>query len=661
VTDRASEFPALWNRRVAIDRVSPEVDGGRFAVKRIRGDEVVVEADIVCDGHDELDCRLHVRHGDTGQWTVLPMTCDGNDRWRTSFIADRIGMWHYLVSARVDAFGTWLRDLGRREAAGEDLQPELAMGAQLVAAAAHSAAPAVAAEIGSLAVQLRGPGWAEVARGPRLRELMTLHADRRDETRLDPPRPVWVDRAKARRSSWYELFPRSWGREPGVHGTLSELAERLDYVRGMGFDVLYLTPIHPIGNAFRKGRNNALQAADGDVGSPWGIGNAEGGHTAIHPQLGTFDDFERLRQRAESLGMEIALDMAVQCSPDHPWVKEHPEWFRHRADGSIQYAENPPKKYQDIVPFDFQCDRWRDLWQALGGVFRFWAEKGVRIFRVDNPHTKPFAFWEWLIADIHRTHPDVLFLSEAFTRPKTMYRLAKLGFTQSYTYFTWRTEKEETAAYLREVTTPPVSDFFRPNFWPNTPDILHETLQTGGRPMFVARLALAALSVGNWGIYGPAMELLEAAAREPGSEEYLDSEKYEIRRWNLDAPESLAPFIRRLNDIRRGEPAMHRDRPPLIQPLDDPHLLAWCRFDPPTGNRVLVVVNMRPRETRSGPLALDLEPLGLAGCESVMAHDLLDGAVHAWHLGAVTIECTPDRPVHVFRLVVPDGEGRLAP
>ncbi|NCY03287.1 MAG: alpha-1,4-glucan--maltose-1-phosphate maltosyltransferase, partial [Planctomycetia bacterium] len=484
---------------------------------------------------------------------------------------------------------------------------------------------------------------------PRLRELVTLHADRRDETRLEP-RPVWVDRARARFGSWYEVFPRSWGRVPGEHGTLSDLAERLDYIRWMGFEVLYLTPIHPIGTAFRKGRNNRLDAEPGDVGSPWGIGSADGGHTAIHPQLGTFDDFERLRARAEACGIELALDLAVQCSPDHPWVREHPEWFRHRADGTIQYAENPPKKYQDIVPFDFQCEQWRQLWEALGGVVRFWVEKGVRIFRVDNPHTKPFAFWEWLIADIHRTHPDVLFLAEAFTRPKTMYRLAKLGFTQSYTYFTWRVEKAETAAYLREVTTPPVADFFRPNFWPNTPDILHETLQRGGRPMFLVRLALAALSVGNWGIYGPAMELLAATPREPGSEEYLDSEKYEIKAWRLDAADSLAPFIRCLNEIRRDEPSLSRARPPLLQSIDDPRLLAWCRHDPLSGNRVLVVVDMEPIDRRAARLALDLAALGLEGVASLTAHDLLDGTAETWATDAILVECTPDVPVRVFRI-----------
>jgi starch synthase (maltosyl-transferring) len=650
VPEKSGELPGHLRRRVAIERVSPDLDGGRFAAKRILGDDLVVEADILCDGHEELACTLHVRPGDTGQWSVVPMTCLGNDRWRASFPADRLGLWQFFVTGRVDAFATWLRDLGRREAAGEDLAIDLAVGAGLVAAAAHAAPAADAQELGRFTARIRGSDGLAAARDPQLRGLMDRYADRRDETRLDPPRPLWVDRGRAAVSAWYEVFPRSWGPAPGVHGTLGDLAERLDYIRDLGFDVLYLAPIHPIGRSFRKGPNNALVAAEGDVGSPWAIGAAEGGHTAIHPELGGFAEFERLRARAESLGMELALDLAIQCSPDHPWVREHPEWFRHRPDGTIQYAENPPKKYQDIVPFDFQCEQWRTLWAAIGGVVRFWVERGVRIFRVDNPHTKPFAFWEWLIADIHRTHPGVLFLSEAFTRPKTMFRLAKLGFTQSYTYFTWRTEKQELADYLVEVTTPPLADFFRPNFWPNTPDILHATLQTGGRPMFMVRLTLAALSVGNWGMYGPAMELLEATPREPGSEEYLDSEKYEIKAWNLDAPGSLAPFVRRLNEIRREELALARNRPPRIQPVADPHLLAWSRFDPASGNRIVVVVNLAPHEARSGLLELDLPALGLETSETTVAHDLLAGTMHAWDLAAVTIECTPESPVRVFRL-----------
>ncbi len=637
-------------RRVAIDRVGPEVDGGRFAVKRILGDTLVVEADIVCDGHDELECRLLVRHGSTGQWQPIRMTCLGNDRWQAAFEVDRIGSWHYVVTARVDTFATWRRDLRKRFEAGEDLTTELTAGSELVAEATHRASPAAADEMHALATRLRGDTTLEIAESPRLAELMAAHACRRDETRLDPPRPVWVDRPLARASSWYELFPRSWGHQPGRHGTFAELADRLDYVAGLGFNVVYLPPIHPIGLAFRKGRNNALSASPSDVGSPWAIGSAEGGHTAIHPQLGSFEDFEHLRQRTEELGMELALDFALQCSPDHPWVREHPEWFCWRSDGTIRYAENPPKKYQDIVPLDFGSEAWRSLWQALEEVVRFWVERGVKIFRVDNPHTKPFAFWEWLISSIHRTHPEVLFLSEAFTRPKTMYRMAKLGFTQSYTYFTWRVEKQELAAYFEEVTQPPVAEFFRPNFWPNTPDILHATLQEGGRPMFLTRLVLASMSVGSWGIYGPAFELLEATPREPGSEEYLDSEKYELKAWKLDAPESLAAVITQVNQLRRDEPALAKACPPHIERIDHPQLLAWSKYDPASGNRLLVVACLQPQEEATGTLTVDLERLDLPPAATLTAEELLEGGGQTWPAGCGQITLGPKRPAAIYRL-----------
>ncbi len=655
VTASASQLLAHHRRRVAIERVSPDVDGGRFAVKRVVGDVVTVAADIVCDGHDELDCRLHVRHGDRGRWRTVPLVDVGNDRWEASFTVDAIGSWQFTVSGRVDPFATWLRDLGKREAAGEDLAVELLVGSEQATAASRRAAAAGqtadAAALERFAAAIAGAEGVAAARDPRLAELIAAHADRSDEARLEPLRSIWADRPKAAVSSWYEVFPRSWGHAAGEHGTLATLADRLDYVAALGFDVVYLTPIHPIGQAFRKGRNNSLEAGPDDVGSPWAVGSEAGGHTAIHPRLGTFADFQRLRERAEALGMELALDFAIQCSPDHPWVKEHPEWFCHRPDGTIRYAENPPKKYQDIVPLDFHCEQWESLWEALRDVVRFWVDQGVRIFRVDNPHTKPFAFWEWLIAEILQTHPETLFLAEAFTRPKVMHRLAKLGFTQSYTYFTWRTGRDEMAEYITEVTSPPVSDFFRPNFWPNTPDILHATLQEGGRPMFLVRLALAALSVGNWGIYGPAMELMAATPREPGSEEYLDSEKYEIKTWDLEVPESLAPFIRRLNELRRAEPAVARNRPPVVQPVDEAELLAWSRYDEPSGNRLLVVVSMQPATARVGRLDFDLAALGLADCEQATACDLLDGgAAHLWHLPAVSVECTPERPVRVFRI-----------
>ena len=642
--------------RIVIDKVSPEVDGGRFAAKRVVGQVLVVDADILIDGHDELDCRLRVRPGTTGPWREVPLTCVGNDCWRATVPLDRIGHWEFDVVARVDEYRTWLRDLARRSEAGEGVEAEREVGRNLVSAAADKAPATLRAPLMEASRQFEAADWLTRAADGALVKLVTAAAwlaaaGDGKAVGLAAPRPLWVDRRRAAVGSWYEVFPRSWSGEPGRHGTLADLAERLPYVQRMGFDVLYLTPIHPIGRAHRKGRNNAVTAGPDDVGSPWAIGAAEGGHPAIHPDLGDLADFARLRHRAASLGIELALDLAIQCAPDHPWVSEHPEWFAHRPDGTIRYAENPPKKYQDIVPFDFACPAWEALWGALRDVVLFWVGEGVRIFRVDNPHTKPFAFWEWLIAEVHREYPDVLFLSEAFTRPKTMFRLAKLGFTQSYTYFTWRTEKEETADYLTEVTTPPLSDSFRPAFWPNTPDILHATLQEGGRAMFEVRLVLAALSVGTWGIYGPAMELLEATPVRPGSEEYLDSEKYERRHRDLDATASLAPFIARLNALRRDEPALARNTPPLVQPIDDAHLLAWARHDAASANTILVVVNLDPNRSRAGVLDLDRAALGLDAGLPVEVDDLLSGGQWTWPADEPPrIVCTPARPVHVLRL-----------
>jgi len=637
-------------RRVTIDSIIPDIDGGRFAAKRLVDQPVTISADILCDGHDELACHLHVRPAGSDEWTTIPMARDGNDRWSADFTPGRLGAWEYTVSGRVDHFGTWLRDLLLRDEAGDDLTAEFAEGRRLIEQVAATADDASAAELRQHARKLKGRGGVNAAQQSRLASLMRAFAASDDTAWLDVPRRLCVDRERAAWSSWYEAFPRSWG-EPNQHGSLRDLAGQLNYIASMGFNVLYLPPIHPIGTSFRKGKNNSLNATADDVGSPWGIGSPEGGHTAIHPDLGTLADFEALRQEAARQGLELALDLALQCSPDHPWVTEHPEWFRHRVDGSIRYAENPPKKYQDIYPLNFESESWQTLWEEVFRVLQFWIARGVRIFRVDNPHTKPFEFWEWLIGRIHAQHPDVIFLAEAFTRPKTMYRLAKLGFSQSYTYFTWRTEKEELADYLHEVTTPPRSDYFRPNFFTNTPDILHASLQEGGRPMFMVRLALAALSVGNWGIYGPAMELQAATPFKPGSEEYLDSEKYELKNWDRDRPDTLAPFISDLNQIRETEPAFRRQRPPLIQPTNDDHLLAWCRYDPASESRILIVVNLQPGDRRRGLVTLDRGQLGLRDDEGIEAHHLLDGNGVRIDGTSIEVACTPARPVVVLRLV----------
>ena len=636
-------------RRLAIDRIFPDVDSGRFEAKRIVHRPTKVAADIVCDGHDVLSCTLYIRGPHYESWTTIPMTDVGNDRWEAAFTPDHLGTWEYTVRGGVDRFETWLRDLKRRKNAGDDLGDELIEGQQLIDSVLESAPTRVAEQLIHIKSVLTQPDGYSTACSNQLAALMAAHADHSEDTWFDIPRRICVERERAAVGAWYEAFPRSWG-SPGAHGTLCDLANSIDYIASMGFDVLYLPPIHPIGQSFRKGRNNSAHAQPVDVGSPWGIGSSTGGHTDIHPELGTLDDFETLRHAVSGRGMELALDLALQCSPDHPWVTDHPEWFRHRADGSIRYAENPPKKYQDIYPLDFETEGWQDLWQAVREILEFWISHGVRIFRVDNPHTKPFDFWEWLLADVRRTHPDVLFLAEAFTRPKTMYRLAKVGFTQSYTYFTWRTGKQELAEYLEEVTSPPVADYFRPNFFTNTPDILHETLQRGGRPMFMVRLALAALSVGNWGIYGPAMELQDATPREPGSEEYLDSEKYEIRLWDRQAPHTLAPFITRLNEIRKSEAAIRDHSPPVIETTDDPFLLAWSRHDPTTNNHLLIVVNLKPEESRTDTVELTTDHFGKPLLTSFSVSDLLTGERSTRPLKDFQVTCTPTAPVIVLRL-----------
>jgi starch synthase (maltosyl-transferring) len=520
-------LPDAGRRRVVIEGVTPQVDGGRFPVKRSVGEELVVEADAFADGHDEIRVVLRFRPDNSGEWQEQAMMPVGNDRWRAAVTLNSVGRQRYSISGWVDRFATWRHDLEKRLEAEQDVSVDLLIGAQLIEGAGQRASRRSRTDARHLkewAAELRdesqpAEGRARKALDVKLTELAEAYPDRSHETRYERELEVVVDPERARFSSWYELFPRSASPDPKRHGTFRDVIDRLDYVRELGFDVLYLPPIHPIGRQFRKGPNNVTQSGPKDPGVPWAIGGPEGGHTAIHPELGSAADFRRLVKEAEKRGIEVALDVAFQASPDHPWVKEHPSWFRARPDGTVQYAENPPKKYQDIYPFDFESDDWPGLWRALNDVIRHWISQGVRIFRVDNPHTKTFGFWEWAINDIKAEHPDVLFLSEAFTRPKVMYRLAKLGFSQSYTYFTWRNTKQELADYFTELTQTQAREFFRPNAWPNTPDILHEVLQTGGRAAFVARLVLAATLSANYGIYGPAFELMDSRAREPGAEE----------------------------------------------------------------------------------------------------------------------------------------------
>ena len=649
------EDTTLGRQRVVIENIRPRSDAGRFAIKRVVGDAVTIEVDAFADGHDHIVVLLLHRKKNAEAWVETPMESIFNDRYRASLVVEELGRYQYTIEAWVDRFHTWRYDLTKRAAAGQDVAIDLLIGAELVEAAAGRAAGGdqrrLAHAVGQLRAETDQKQRLEVALDQELLALMDRHADRGLATAHKPPLEIAVERPRARFSTWYELFPRSWSDTPGKHGTFRDCIGHLPKIAEMGFDVLYLPPIHPIGTSFRKGKNNAVTATPEDVGSPWAIGGKEGGHKSIHPDLGTLEDFRTLCSAAKSNGMEIALDIAFQCSPDHPYVKEHPEWFRKRPDGTIQYAENPPKKYQDIYPFDFECENWQALWHELRSVFQFWIDQGVTCFRVDNPHTKPFGFWEWTITSLKEKHPELIFLSEAFTRPKVMYRLAKLGFTQSYTYFTWRNSKQELTEYFTELTQTEVREIFRPNLWPNTPDILHEFLQTGGRPAFITRLVLAATLGANYGMYGPAFELGEHVPREPKSEEYLSSEKYEIRRWELDRPDSLRPIIAQVNRIRREHVALQSDWNLRFHSIHNEHLLAYSKRDAASGDFVLTIVNLNPHAAQSGWLELDLAEIGVSTDQAYRVVDLLGGTEFIWQGPRAFVSLDPAvTPAHVFHV-----------
>jgi len=647
-------LPEEGRHRVVIEGVRPAVDGGRFPIKRVVGDRVTVEADIYADGHEALRCMLRYRRFGARAWDETEMALLDNDRWRGAFDVTELGRYQYGITAWVDSFLSWRQDFLKREDPA-DIELALRSGARLVEAAAQRAKGTDARELKELARALTSGQGLDARRalagGELLHALMMRYPDRALATVHAVEYEVVVDRALARSSAWYEMFPRSCANEPGRHGTFADCERRLDYVAEMGFDILYFPPIHPIGYVKRKGRNNALTAAPDDPGSPWAIGSKEGGHKAIHPRLGTLEDFRRLVAAARARGLEIALDIAFQCAPDHPYVTEHPEWFLKRPDGSIQYAENPPKKYQDIYPFHFESEAWRTLWEELKSVFEFWIEQGVTIFRVDNPHTKPFAFWAWAIAELKRGHPELILLSEAFTRPKIMHRLAKLGFTQSYTYFPWRNTKAELTEYFTELARSASREYFRPNHWPNTPDILTATLQNDGRPMFMARVVLAATLGANYGIYGPAFEHCENVAREPGSEEYLNSEKYEVRHWNLARPDSLAPFIARLNRARRENPALQQDWNLVFVPTDNPELICYAKFNDARSNVIVTAVSLDPYHRRSAFVELPLAELGIDPEHPYQVEDLLSGETYLWQGARNYVELDPHvAPAHVFRV-----------
>jgi starch synthase (maltosyl-transferring) len=646
-------------RRAVIDAVLPCVDGGRFAVKRIADEPFAVEAHCFADGHDALRVMLRWRAEDDASWIETEMRAEVNDVWRGSFTPPAPGRYRYGVAAWVDHLRSWQLELARRIDL-DDIRLALRIGADLVDACAMRARGAERKALATWALRLRREAADEstddadklkrAALDEGLLRLAGKFPDRRLESSSPVELPLIADRARARFSTWYELFPRSASEEPGRHGTFADVEARLPAVAALGFDVLYFPPIHPIGREKRKGRNNTLNALAGDVGSPWAIGAAEGGHKEILPQLGTPEEFRRLVRAAAGLGLEIAMDIAFQCAPDHPYVAAHPEWFIRRPDGSVQYAENPPKKYQDIYPFDFETADWRALWAELRSVFAHWIGEGVRIFRVDNPHTKAFAFWEWVIADIQREHPDVLFLAEAFTRPKVMHRLAKLGFSQSYTYFTWRNTRHELETYFTELSQGPGREYFRPNVWPNTPDILNELFHESGRSVFALRLVLAGTLCSSYGIYGPAYELLENRPRSPGSEEYLDSEKYQLRHWDLAQPHSLAPLIARINAIRHDNPALHANDSLRFARSENPLLIAYVKTSDDSSNTILTVVNLDPYNTQSG--WIELEPQWLEGAgDTYQVHDLLSDQRFIWQGTRGFVILDPGHtPAHVFRV-----------
>jgi starch synthase (maltosyl-transferring) len=640
--------------RVIIENVKPEIDAGRFPIKRVVGEKVVVLADIFGDGHDSVSARLLFKKQSGNKWKEVPMLFLENDRWQGEFTVTELGIYLYTLVGWVDHFRTWRQDIQKKFDAGQDIRVDLLIGVELIEAAVERASGKDANALSKFAETIKNEqNYAEavaIALGKELLALMEKYPDREFATRYEKELAVEVDREKALFSTWYERFPRSFSPKPGKHGTFKDCEALLPEIARMGFDVLYLPPIHPIGKTNRKGKNNSPVANPDDIGSPWAIGSEEGGHKAIHPQLGTVEDFQRLAAKAKDHGLEVALDLAYQCTPDHPYVKEHPEWFKKRPDGTIQYAENPPKKYQDIFPINFETEDWKALWEELKSVVLFWIDKGIRIFRVDNPHTKSFPFWEWMITEIKQDYPEVIFLSEAFTRPKVMYRLAKVGFNQSYTYFTWRNSKREFIEYLTELTQTQVREFFRPNFWPNTPDILPEHLQYGGRPAFMMRLVLAATLSSNYGIYGPAFELCVHEAL-PGKEEYLNSEKYELKNWNWSQEGNLRDLIARVNTIRKENPALQTTWNLEFYEVDNDNLLFYGKTTEDLANIILVVVNLDPFRLQSGWVRVPIAELGIDPNQSYLVHDLLSDDKYIWQGERNYVELNPQiLPAHIFRV-----------
>ncbi|CAN5453935.1 alpha-1,4-glucan--maltose-1-phosphate maltosyltransferase [soil metagenome] len=640
-------------QRVVIENVIPEIGCGKYAIKRVVGEKITVSADVFGDGHDVVKAALIYKLQDSSKWTEIPMNFLGNDHWEASFTPDKTGFYEYTIKGWIDHFATWQHALQKKHEANQNIDTEILVGVRLMEEAIPGAKPNALKKLESRVdslKKLKGPAVVSKSLDQDITMLMNENGNRDNETTYSKTLKLDVERKEALFSTWYEIFPRSASPEPGKHGTFQDCERLIPRIADMGFDVLYFPPIHPIGKLHRKGLNNSVTANPGDPGSPWAIGSDEGGHKSIHPQLGNMKDFTRLVKVAKQAGIEIALDLALQCAPDHPYVKEHPKWFKWRPDGTVQYAENPPKKYQDILPINFENEDWENLWLELKSIFDFWIDKGVKIFRVDNPHTKPFNFWEWLIREVRKEHPEIIFLAEAFTRPRIMEQLGKIGFNQSYTYFTWRTTNEEIISYMQELTKTERSNYYRPNFWPNTPDILPPHLVTGGEPAHILRVILAATLSSNYGLYGPIYEF-GLNVPFPGKEEYIDSEKYEIKHWDWDGNTRTRDIIRKINHIRRENPALQATNNISFGSSENSQIICYGKTTNDYSNQMIMVVNLDPHNIQRTMVKLPLYELGIQYDRPFWVRDLISGSRYQWQGEWNYVELNPyELPAHVLRV-----------
>jgi starch synthase (maltosyl-transferring) len=638
--------------RVIIEHLSPEIDAGRYAVKAIVGEKINVTADIFTDGHDHLSAFLKYKKNSDHEWSEMRMRPTFNDRYEGSFIVDSIGYYTYSIEAFIDHGETWLHETLLKIKADQHVDVELLMGADILEKMIADGADTKRIKaIKKIFIDKNEYCKAlEFVKSEEMANLILQYPHRQFVSKYKDLR-LWVDRKKAGFSAWYSMFPRSASSTPNTHGTFADVEKNvLPKIKKMGFDVLYIPPIHPIGRAFRKGKNNNTTCVENEPGVPYAIGSELGGHTAIHPELGNLADFKKLVKACEKEGIELAMDLAIQCSPDHPWATEHPSWFKIRPDGSIQYAENPPKKYQDIYPINYETENWQALWLELKQVVITWAEWGVRIIRVDNPHTKSFQFWEWLIEEVHKVYPEMIFLSEAFTRPRVKENLAKVGFTQSYTYYTWRNTKAELIEYLNSLTMSEMSRYFRPNFWPNTHDILPNCLQSGSEAMYIIRYFMAATLSSNYGIFGPVFENMVSEPM-PGKEEYLNSEKYEIAHWDWSKTNKLTMLIGDLNRARNDNAALQATNNLYFCDIENDQILAYFKTDG-NGNNILAVVNIDPNQTHSGCVKVPIGLMNIGFDQNYMVKDLITDQEYKWKGEMNYVELNPNiMPVHLFRIV----------